>query len=277
MHQAINYLLIGHITLDITSQGYQLGGTATYSGLTAAALGYQVGLVTNFGGEIELDSLSDIHLQVKSVAQSTIFENISTPDGRQQILHNQAEPIVKEQIPPAWMNAQIVHIGPVADEVDAELIDLFKGNWLCITPQGWMRRPNPDGTVQHAPWKGYQHVLENSTASVMSIEDVNFNEDLIQTYSQYGNIIAVTEGYQGARIYWRGDVRRFKAPPNDEADPTGAGDIFAACFFHRLRQTRDPWSAARFAVELSSVSVTRTGLDSIPTPSEIQSALVEVL
>nr|NIP44558.1 hypothetical protein [candidate division Zixibacteria bacterium]NIR95297.1 hypothetical protein [Gammaproteobacteria bacterium]NIT61680.1 hypothetical protein [Fodinibius sp.]NIR67813.1 hypothetical protein [candidate division Zixibacteria bacterium]NIS49038.1 hypothetical protein [candidate division Zixibacteria bacterium] len=103
MHQPINYLLIGHITLDITSQGYQLGGTATYSGLTAAALGYQVGLVTNFGGEIGLDSLSELHLQVKSVDQSTIFENISTPDGRQQILHNQAEPISKEQIPPTWM------------------------------------------------------------------------------------------------------------------------------------------------------------------------------
>jgi sugar/nucleoside kinase (ribokinase family) len=60
-------------------------------------------------------------------------------------------------------------------------------------------------------------------------------------------------------------------------DATGAGDIFAAAFFVRLNQTRDPWEAARFATCLAAQSVTRVGLNGIPTREEIESCLMEVL
>jgi sugar/nucleoside kinase (ribokinase family) len=60
-------------------------------------------------------------------------------------------------------------------------------------------------------------------------------------------------------------------------DATGAGDIFAAAFFIRLYKTRDPWEAARFATLLASHSVTRVGLDGIPTAREIEESLMEVL
>jgi len=53
-------------------------------------------------------------------------------------------------------------------------------------------------------------------------------------------------------------------------EDTGAGDIFAACFFHRLQETRDPWEAAGFAVSLAACSVTRRRLESIPTAEEIE-------
>ena len=56
----------------------------------------------------------------------------------------------------------------------------------------------------------------------------------------------------GARLYWNGDVRRFRPPSVKEVDATGAGDIFAAAFFTRLYITRDPWEAARFATPLSA-------------------------
>jgi sugar/nucleoside kinase (ribokinase family) len=63
----------------------------------------------------------------------------------------------------------------------------------------------------------------------------------------------------------------------DEVDPTGAGDIFAAAFFARLYATRDPWEAARFAVQMSAISVTRPGIAGVPTHEEYQSCLMEVL
>jgi sugar/nucleoside kinase (ribokinase family) len=91
-------------------------------------------------------------------------------------------------------------------------------------------------------------------------------------------ILAVTEGAEGTRLYWNGDVRRFRSPAIAEVmDTTGAGDIFAAAFFVRLYTTRDPWEAARFATQLASLSVTRSGLDSIPTLEEIEESMVEVL
>jgi len=78
------------------------------------------------------------------------------------------------------------------------------------------------------------------------------------------------------RLYWHGDVRRFPAPYTPEKDPTGAGDIFAAAFFTRLYTTRDPWEAARFATQLASLSVKRSGLQAVPTQNEIQECMVEV-
>jgi sugar/nucleoside kinase (ribokinase family) len=62
-----------------------------------------------------------------------------------------------------------------------------------------------------------------------------------------------------------------------EVDATGAGDIFAAAFFIRLFSTRDPWEAARFATLIASHSVTRMGLNGIPTPQEIEESMMEVL
>jgi len=60
-------------------------------------------------------------------------------------------------------------------------------------------------------------------------------------------------------------------------EDTGAGDIFAACFFHRLQETNDPWEAARFAVQLAACSVTRRHFASIPTQQEISNARMQVI
>jgi sugar/nucleoside kinase (ribokinase family) len=40
--------------------------------------------------------------------------------------------------------------------------------------------------------------------------------------------------------------------------------------------TRDPWEAARFATQLAARSVTRLGLEGIPTQDEIDECLTEV-
>ncbi len=120
-------------------------------------------------------------------------------------------------------------------------------------------------------------MLPKAGAAVLSIEDVGGDEDYIEAMATACKVLAVTEGPAGARLYWNGDLRRFRAPSLEEVDATGAGDIFAAAFFWRLYVTRDPWAAARFATHLASFSVKRLGLDGIPTQEEIHTCLVEVL
>jgi hypothetical protein len=58
--EPINYLIIGHLTRDLTPDGPRLGGTAAYAGLTASALGLRVGIVTSWGAEIPLGNLRHI-------------------------------------------------------------------------------------------------------------------------------------------------------------------------------------------------------------------------
>ena len=112
---------------------------------------------------------------------------------------------------------------------------------------------------------------------MLSIEDVGGDEEQIEAMANACRVLAVTEGEAGARLYWNGDLRRFSALQVKEVDATGAGDVFAAAFFWRLHVTRDPWVAAKFATHLASYSVTRRGLEGIPTQEEIQTCLVEIM
>jgi hypothetical protein len=81
-------------------------------------------------------------------------------------------------------------------------------------------------------------------------------------------------GSPAREVFWNGDVRRFRPPPVGNRWHR-RGDVFAAAFFYRLHTTRT-WEAARFANHLASCSVTRTGLDSIPTREEVLESMVEV-
>jgi sugar/nucleoside kinase (ribokinase family) len=119
--------------------------------------------------------------------------------------------------------------------------------------------------------------LQNANAVIVSAEDVAHNEEQIEHFAINSRLLAVTESFEGSRLYWNHDLRRFRPPQVNEADATGAGDVFAAAFFIRLHETRDPWEAARFANQIAAISVTRIGLAGIPTKDEIQKCLVEVI
>jgi len=274
--EPVDYLVIGHVTHDLTPSGPRLGGTAAYSALTARALGLRVGVVTASGPETSLDALGEIPVVSTPSAQSTTFENMYTKNGRKQILHHRATPISFESVPEIWRRAAIVHIGPVAQEADAVLPGSFSPTLLGLTPQGWMRAWDESGQVRQADWVSPEQALVQAGAVVLSIEDVGGDEERIEFMAAHTRILAVTEAAAGSRLYWHGDQRRFRVPDKYETDATGAGDIFAAAFFMRLLTTQDPWEAARFATQLSAYSVARKGLHAIPTVEEIQACMVEV-
>jgi sugar/nucleoside kinase (ribokinase family) len=273
----VDYLVIGHLSCDLTPDGPRLGGTATYAALMGRALGLRVGVVTAWGGEISLDVLDGIQVRSMAVEHSTSFENVYTPQGRHQIIHHIAPDILYENIPQIWRKAAIVHIGPIAGEGKSLTDAGFPSSMIGLTPQGWLRAWNGDGRVHIGTWPEALQALPKVSAAVLSIEDVGGDEEQIEAMSIKCRVLAVTEGAAGARLYWNGDLRRFQALPVKEVDPTGAGDIFAAAFFWRLSVTNDPWVAAKFASRLSSFSVTRQGLEGIPTREEIQSCLVEIM
>jgi len=275
--EPVDYLVIGHLTIDQTPSGPRLGGTAAYSGRMAQALGLRVGIVTSWGSEVPLSPLSGIPVASFPAERSTVFENVYTEHGRIQYLLNLAPKLDYYLVPEPWRQARIVHLGPVAQEVEPSLVRNFPSALLGVTPQGWLRGWGSDGRVYASEWPEASFVLQRAGAAVISVEDVERNEDRIDEMAASCHVLAVTEAANGCYLYWNGDVRRFRAPQVEEVDATGAGDIFAAAFFARLYTTRDPWEAARFATQLSAISVTRPGLDGIPTAEEIDACMVEVL
>jgi sugar/nucleoside kinase (ribokinase family) len=233
--------------------------------------------VTSHGLETSLAPLEDIHIISLPSPQSTTFENIYTNNGRIQYLRAQATRIDFEQVPEVWWSAPIIHLGPIAKEMDPILPDGFSPSLLGLTPQGWMRQWDSEGHVSRAEWQQADAALARANAVVISREDVNGDDELIERMAHQTRMLVVTESAAGAVLYWNGDRRRFRAPVVTEVDATGAGDVFAAAFFYRLLNTHDPWEATRFATMLASCSVTRPGLEGIATKGEVAVCMIEVL
>jgi sugar/nucleoside kinase (ribokinase family) len=277
--EPIDYLIIGHLTRDLLPNGSVLGGTAAYSSLTARALGLRVGVLTSCEDCYAMPELDQAGIRVVGfhADETTTFENIQTPTGRVQILHHVAPSLDFSMVPEPWRNAPIVHLGPVAREVDPTLARSFPESFVGLTPQGWYRTWDEKGHVSFTEWPEASFVLQQADAAVISVEDVRGNEAIIEDMASSIRVLAVTEGANGARLYWNGDVRRFRPPSMLEVDPTGAGDIFAAGFFARLQTTRDPWEAARFATHLAAFSVQRKGLAGIPLLEEVQAVMAEII
>ncbi|NLG70414.1 MAG: ribokinase [Chloroflexi bacterium] len=274
--EPVDYLVIGHLTRDIAPDGPRLGGTAAYAALTARALGMRVGVVTSWGAELPLGPLQPIPVASFPTDRSTTFENIHTPQGRIQYVRHVAPKLDYYMVPEVWRSASIVHLAPVAQEVEPSLVRNFPSAFIGVTPQGWLRSWNEEGRVFHTEWPECSFVLERSGAAVISIEDVDGDEERIEEMAASSRVLAVTEAGAGCRLYWSGDVRRFRPPVVNEVDPIGAGDVFAAAFFFRLYTTRDPWEAARFATQIAAYSVTRPGLSGTPTAEEIAESMVEI-
>jgi sugar/nucleoside kinase (ribokinase family) len=237
----------------------------------------RVGIVTSAGPDAPLEALDGIQQVIVPSPHSTSFENIHTDSGRKQVLYRRAAPLGLEHVPPAWRTAPIFHLAPLAQEYPPSLAGRASATLIGLTPQGWMRGWDEQGHVHPVPLEGAEQVLPRVGAMVLSMEDVGGDEERIEFFAHHTRLLAVTDAESGSVLYWNGDRRRFPAPKVHEVDATGAGDIYAAAFFVRLYMTRDPWEAARFATQFAAYSVSRPGLQGIPTEREIQACMTEVL
>lgn len=257
------------MTQDVTPQGLVIGGTAAFAARTARALGCRVGVVTSVRADLDLNSaLPGVICHSLPAEATTTFENVYTPSGRRQAVRAVAKRLDLAAIPAQWRRPAIVHLGPVAQEVDPALVVAFPMSLVGVTPQGWLRRWDERGEVTTCVWTRAEAVLSQATAVVLSPEDVG-DEVALAEYARRAHILVVTRGAAGSTVTWAGESRHFPAPSVAEVDPTGAGDVYAAAFFVRLYETRDPWEAARFATCLAALSVTRPGLQGTPTSEEV--------
>lgn len=266
-----DYLVIGHITRDIHDGEYEIGGTATFSALMARSLGLAVGIVTSCGPDVDLGRLpADVAIASRMSDTSTTFENLYHDGHRRQFIWAQGGRLTRSDVPDAWRRSAIVHLGPVAQEIDSCLVDCFPDALLGLTPQGWMRAWDPQGMVHPKRWEPPTALLERADAVILSEEDIGGDMALVRAYADRTRVLVLTAGWKGSTVYYGGQVRSFPAPQVIETDPTGAGDIFAAALLTTLHRTGDPWLSAQFANCVTAPSVERAGLDSVANEQEIE-------
>jgi sugar/nucleoside kinase (ribokinase family) len=270
-----DYLVIGHITKDLLNVGFTVGGTVTYSGLTARNLGRRVGVVTSVSLDLDLEeALPGIEVVSVPSPVTTAFQNIYHNGTRQQFVKTLAERITAKAIPPKWHHSPIVQLGPLTQELDEEVVHLFKGSLIGVTPQGWMRQWDAEGRISPVVWAAPERVLPFANVLVLSEEDVGGDMALVQRYVELTKIVVLTAGWKGSTVYHRGQRRYFPAREVSEVDPTGAGDVYAAAYLIRLEETGDPWEAAHFANCVASFSVEKLGVTGIPSRGKVELCLL---
>ena len=271
-----DFLVIVHVTKDLFPESQAIGGTATYSALTAKALGRRVGVITSAAPDYDPEgALQGIEIICVPSPCTTTFRNIYLDGERRQFILAQALPIEAESVPLAWRQAVIVHLGPVAQEVDIELARLFPHSLKGLTPQGLLRRWDERGQVSIGAREGLEEFFSSIDVLIFSREDVAGDVRLVEKFSQLSPICVLTQGREGATVFQRNGGRHFPAQLAKVVDPTGAGDVFAASYLVKLAEDGDPYQAARFANCAASLVIQQPGIAGIPTREEIERRLIE--
>jgi sugar/nucleoside kinase (ribokinase family) len=271
------YLVIGHVAKDIVPNGTILGGTCSYAALTAHKLGQRTVAVTSYGPDIpSMAALDGIEIENVSHRHSTTFQNIYTGGRRRQIWPATASSLSLENVPPAWRKASIVHLAPLAQEMSPALCGDFPGSLIGVTIQGWLRGQDAEWNVIYRPHPELEAWLSRIDVLVLSLADLMGDRDAMVHLLTSVKLGVETVGPEGCKVYHAGQVTHIPVAPEVEIDPTGAGDIFAAAFFVRYRETRDFIKAAQFANACASLSVRGIGLEGIPSLAEVEVHLKEL-
>jgi len=286
LYRTPDYLLIGHITADLQPDGsVELGGTALYSALTAARLGARVAILTRgvFGAEVagmkvpNLDILSEENIQivVQEAPVPTTFINVYQADRRIQTVPHWAGEIDLRGLPPHWRNTKVVHLGPIADELDPRQCTGLTTQFLGVTPQGWMRDwpRQTGGKVQHIPLRLPGALLGRIDCAIVNIDEIPWARDVVQRVGDR-RLGVITQGADGARIIAGG--QKFELPgfkvPIKSLD--GAGDVFAAAFFLKAAdRTVSAEKAGTFANAVAALSLSEIGAESVPHMKEVDALL----
>ena len=272
-----DFLVIGHVAKDLTNGGYRLGGTALYSALTARNLGRSAGMITSASPDVDLSQLlEDVEVVCLPSPVTTTFHNVYQEGRRGQYVHAVADRIDTDSVPSHWRQAAIVHLGPIAGEFDADLMNLFPSSFVGLTPQGWLRRWDEQGRVSPCRWMESREFLSRADAVIVSQEDLEGEAGTLHSQLGLSRLAVVTEGPKGATLHLQGKSYHHPAVESKAVDPTGAGDVFAAAFLVRLAEIDDPHEAMRFATAAASISVTKVGIASAPGRAEIEDVMRNV-
>jgi hypothetical protein len=153
------------------------------------------------------------------------------------------------------------------------------GNWIrfsrctCLYfAPGWLREWDDRVTIQPSPFPVIKNpFLENSSA-FLSDEDLGFNRSSLDYLCSLFPLLVLTKGKYRAEFYWQDKIKSISDNPGKVVDPTGAGEIFAAAFMkYFVIEKKSIEKSARLASALAAISVTRPGIEGIPTELEIQS------
>jgi sugar/nucleoside kinase (ribokinase family) len=269
-HTELDFVCVGHVTVDRIDGEERLGGAAAYAAITASRLGCRVALLTSARRDFPFrDALSAFEVHGLDSERTTVFENRYDAQGRrvQRVLECACPlgPDAMSAVTDRLSSKAIVLYCPVAREVRGPLARAVPDGLSAVAPQGFFRAWDAEGNVSRAEWADASRALADADLVVLSEEDIGIEESERRAMEFTGIAFGITRGERGARVYSEGQVLDVPAFRTVSVDPTGAGDVFAAAFAVALREERDVFRAATFAAADASLAVGGLGTEAIPS------------
>jgi cytidine kinase len=266
--QNFDLSVVGHFSIDSISlptnrTSYtSLGGAVTFVSLVSRCLGAKTSIISKIGEDFPeeyLKELQDEGIDLSGVKRipgetSTRFalEYDETQNRRLKLI-SKAPPITVEDLPVS-LNAKIVHVAPIAGEVQCDVVRQLRNaaGVLSLDPQGLLRSFDKKGYISYRSPIDRQlfslvNVYKSSQDEIFAVTGKTDLKSSVEAIHTLGvNIVIVTQGPSGSTISFGGKNYKIPAYPCRRiVDPTGAGDVFIGAFLAEyLRQEDLLWCAS---------------------------------
>ena len=259
----LEFIAIGHVTIDIINGEIRPGGAAAYAALAAKRLGARVGIVTSFAHDYPFTNcLRSVEKKVIAAKTNTVFKNTYQDGKRYQQMTSIASHIRTEHLMGLNLarDAAVLYC-PVTHEIKAPLVSLTPAGICGVAPQGFFRKWDCNGRVSKRKWPEASKALANADFISISQDDTPDAEKLARKLSE--NIFVITKSAEGSHIFTGSRIYNVAAEKVNVVDETGAGDVFAATFLLFLRQGLSALEAARAATHEAASTIERPGLEAL--------------
>lgn len=253
-----------------------LGGSVTYATLTARKLGWEAAALTAAGPDFEPErDLPGVSVFLSRGQATTRFVNDYGAGGaRTQVLSSRAADVVLAAAPDEWRAPDVLLLGGLAGEIPGRAALSFEAEVVGANAQGWVRAFGPGGEVSPREWERPEEDLAGVHVLFLSEHDIPGAMRRSRELLSYVPMIAVTAGWRGLSLVTREGIEQVPGLPREEADPTGAGDVFATAFLIRYQETRNPSEAAVFAACAASCVVEGLAATTLGDRAEVERRIV---
>lgn len=259
-----NLIIIGDSAYDTNKFFYDnekiiiktnFGGSSIYASIPASIF-YRVGLVSNAGGDFDIDKLKDFDIDlrgfhIKKEERTSRFYNILRTKDRQEretiSEYNENLTTAFEDIPKDFLKAKYFYISTMLPSRQKQLIER-------------LRISNPSAIIGVDTFEGYADLEE--TKEVFNFVDIAFiDKEFSNLLHCNAKVKIIKLGKTGCILIDENGTKKIQANIiEDVVDKTGAGDCLNGVFMNLIANGYSNEIALRKAVEIATLSINDFGI-----------------
>ena len=262
-------------TISIAGNSYeQIGGAASYCGITAREFKFEVDLFTKYGPDFPKQYLNDSKINLinsDSVKNTTKFSISITGSDRTLKIENECDPI---EYSATDADAHIV--SPIFHEISQDVLKKIKdnSNFLFVDPQGFLRQKDSENNI----------FLKKTDLDLTNVNAIKINpeegqnivdgshDEMMRALQKKGIEYVILTNKTDVSLLIKDRIYSLKLPNKHVHDTTGIGDIFCSTFTCTMIKEKDFLWAFCFAAGSAQAALesNAVGLQKIPKKGAVE-------